>query len=387
MSEGREGPGFGIYVHWPFCLSKCPYCDFNSTAAAVIDQPRWRAALLAELDHYAAETAGRRVGSLFFGGGTPSLMDPATVAAVIERVAARWPLADDLEITLEANPGAVDAQRFRGFRAAGVTRLSLGVQSLDDHALRFLGRRHDVATALAAIDLARVTFPRISFDLIYALPGQRPEAWAAELERAIGLAADHLSLYQLTIEPGTAFAPAAARGDFTVPDDDLAASLYQLTQRVTEAAGLPAYEISNHARPGAECRHNLLYWRGGDYAGIGPGAHGRLRRDGITAATRQHRAAERWLALVECDGHATRERTPLDPTERAEELVLMGLRLSEGLDPARFRAVAGRELADVLDAAGLERMLAGGFLGWHDRRLRATAPGRLVLNAVLAAIL
>ncbi|HLO76499.1 MAG TPA: radical SAM family heme chaperone HemW, partial [Magnetospirillum sp.] len=297
-------PGFGIYIHWPFCLSKCPYCDFNSHVAASIDQPRWRAALLAELEHFAQAKPGATVTSIFFGGGTPSLMEPATAGALIERVAALWPTAPGLEITMEANPSTVEAGRFRDFRAAGVGRLSLGVQALDDQSLKFLGRRHDAGEALAALGVAGRLFPRFSFDLIYARPGQSPAAWRAELARALSLAGDHLSMYQLTIEDGTAFAPAHARGDFELPSEDDQAAMFEITQELTAAAGLPAYEVSNHARPGGECRHNLTYWLGGDYVGVGPGAHGRLNGQ----ALRQHRAPDIWLERVESHGHATQDR-------------------------------------------------------------------------------
>ena len=380
-------PAFGIYVHWPFCLSKCPYCDFNSHVAEDVEHGRWRAALLRELDHYANETAGREVTSVFFGGGTPSLMEPATVAAVLDRVAGRWTLGDAAEITLEANPGTVDAARFRGFRDAGVNRLSLGVQSLDDADLRFLGRRHDAAEALAGIALAREVFPRISFDLIYARPGQTVAGWRDELARAIALAADHLSLYQLTIEKGTAFHPAHARGDFALPAEDIAVDLYDATQAITAAAGLPAYEVSNHARPGAECRHNLLYWRGDDYVGVGPGAHGRLTRGGIVRATRQRRAPARWLDEVETGGHGTRERVVVTAAQRAEELLMMGLRLTEGVESGRFARLAGRPLAAALDAGNLDRMREGGFVAFDGHRLTATPRGILVLDRVLAELL
>ncbi|HLN24238.1 MAG TPA: radical SAM family heme chaperone HemW [Patescibacteria group bacterium] len=379
---------FGIYLHWPFCLSKCPYCDFNSHVAASIDQAAWRRALLAELDHFAIETAGRRVTSIFFGGGTPSLMDPATTQALLERIAARWPLAEGVEITLEANPGTIDAQRFRDFRAAGVNRLSMGLQALNDTDLRFLGRRHDVAGALNAVELARGIFPRISFDLIYARPSQTVAGWEAELRQAIALAADHLSLYQLTIEEGTAFHPAHARGDFILPDEDASAEMFDLTQELCDAAGLPAYEVSNHAKPGAECRHNLLYWQGGDYLGIGPGAHGRLTDPSGTAwALKQYRAPQRWLSEVAAQGHATQERTRLTVEERCEELVMMGLRLRDGLSAAAFAAHAGRPLEQALNRSGLAAMTEDGFVTWTGDRLQATPKGRLVLNAVIAELL
>lgn len=379
---------FGIYLHWPFCLSKCPYCDFNSHVAAATDQDAWRRALLAELDHFAGQAKGRRVTSVFFGGGTPSLMAPTTTAALLDAIAGHWSVADDLEITLEANPGTIDAERFRAFRAAGVNRLSMGLQALDDGALRFLGRRHDLAQATAAVDLARAVFPRISFDLIYARPEQTPAAWCAELQRALRMAADHLSLYQLTIEPGTAFHPAHARGDFLLPDEDAAADMFDLTQEMTATHGLPAYEISNHARPGAECRHNLLYWQGGDYLGIGPGAHGRLTdRSGQIWALNQHRAPETWLSSVEKQGHGTREATALSGEERRSELVMMGLRLTEGLSAARFARQTGQPLAGALNRSGLDTMCEEGFLRWNGDHLQATGKGRLVLNSVIGALL
>jgi putative oxygen-independent coproporphyrinogen III oxidase len=376
-------PGFGIYIHWPFCLSKCPYCDFNSHVAQSIDQPRWRAALLRELEYFAALKPGAIVTSIFFGGGTPSLMDPATANALIARVASLWPVAPGLEITLEANPSTVEAGRFREFRAAGINRLSLGVQALDDVSLRFLGRRHDAAEALAALAIARSTFDRFSFDLIYARPGQSVAGWRDELARGLELAGDHLSLYQLTIEEGTAFHPAHARGEFVLPDEETQAAMFEATQDLTAAAGLAAYEVSNHARIGGECRHNLTYWLGGDYVGIGPGAHGRLNGE----AYRQHRAPEAWLGRVEGSGHGTREREALDPATRAEELVMMGLRLVDGLDAATFAAAAGRSLWDVLDGQGVARMAEGGFVTRDAAGIRVTPAGMLVLNAVTAALL
>ncbi len=376
-----------LYIHWPFCKSKCPYCDFNSHVRDGIEQARWRRALLAELDDAAAETAGRRVTSVFFGGGTPSLMDPATVAALLERAASRWRIADDVEVTLEANPTSVESARFAALRAAGVTRLSLGVQALDDGALRFLGRGHDAAEAIAAIGLARRHFARYSFDLIYARPGQTEAPWRAELDRAVDLAGDHLSVYQLTIEPGTAFATAHGRGDWALPDEDLAGALYETTQERLAAAGLAPYEVSNHARPGGECRHNLTYWRYGDYAGIGPGAHGRITLDGAKLATRRLRAPETWLATVEKPGPGMQERVTLTPEERREEMLMMGLRLAEGVDRARFRAEAGMEIESALDAARLSDLVAGGFLVLDDHGLRATPSGRQRLNAVLGSLL
>jgi putative oxygen-independent coproporphyrinogen III oxidase len=376
-----------LYIHWPFCASKCPYCDFNSHVRDAIEQRRWRNALLADLDQAAAETGERLLGSIFFGGGTPSLMAPETVAALLERAAARWRFAADIEITLEANPSSVEAQRFQALRAAGVNRLSLGVQALDEAALRFLGRRHDLAEALAAIALARRHFPRFSFDLIYARPGQTLAAWAAELDRAAALAGDHLSLYQLTIEPGTAFATAHARGDFALPEDELAGALYEATEARLADAGLCAYEISNHARPGGESRHNLAYWRYGDYAGIGPGAHGRLTRGGGRIATRQYRAPETWLAAVERSGHGREESLDLSPADQRREALMMGLRLAEGVERERFRARIGAEIEAALDLARLPDLVEGGFVRLDARGLRATPGGRQRLNAVLAALL
>lgn len=376
-------PGFGIYIHWPFCLSKCPYCDFNSHVASHIDQQRWRSALLAELRHFAALKPMTEVTSIFFGGGTPSLMEPATAAALIDEVAKLWPIAPDLEVTMEANPSTVEAGRFADFRAAGVGRLSLGVQALDDSSLKFLGRRHDAGEALRALEIAGRLFPRFSFDLIYARPGQTPASWRDELNRALSLAGDHLSMYQLTIEEGTAFAPAYARGEFQLPPEDEQAEMFEITQALTAGAGLPAYEVSNHARPGGECRHNLTYWLGGDYAGIGPGAHGRLTGE----AFRQHRAPDVWLKRVEEHGHATQEREALDPATRAEEMVMMGLRLTGGIHADTFATASGRRLWDVLDADGVARMVEGGFLEKNAAGIKATPAGMLVLNALTAEIL
>ncbi|RAU23990.1 coproporphyrinogen III oxidase [Paramagnetospirillum kuznetsovii] len=362
-------PGFGLYIHWPFCLSKCPYCDFNSHAGSVIDHGRWRAALLAELDHFASETRDLAPTSVFFGGGTPSLMEPETVAALMEAIGTHWP-DSDLEVTLEANPTSVEAGRFRAFRDAGINRLSLGIQALNDESLRFLGRQHSAAEALTALATARSTFERVSFDLIYARPGQSVAAWRDELARALDLAGEHLSLYQLTIEDGTAF----AHQDIALPRDDDAVALYELTQEMTEAAGLPAYEISNHARPGSECRHNLTYWRGGDWLGIGPGAHGRIRGEAIV----QLRNPGPWLAAVEQSGHGTESRERLDPGSLREERVMMGLRLTRGIDG---------ELADSLDPAAVASLAEDGFLVRDAVGLRVTPKGRLILNAVLAKLL
>ena len=380
-------PGFGIYIHWPFCKSKCPYCDFNSHVRERIEHDRWRAALLRELDHYADATAGRRVTSVFFGGGTPSLMEPATVGAILDRIAARWPVADRLEVSLEANPTSVEADKFRAFRAAGVNRLSMGIQALDDTSLKFLGRQHNAAEATGAIELAARTFDRFSFDLIYARPEQTVAAWEAELTRALDYAVGHLSVYQLTIEEGTAFFPLHARGDLVLPDEDLAGDLYEATQTLLNGAGLPAYEISNHARPGEESRHNLTYWRYGDYVGIGPGAHGRLTLDGEKFATRAHRAPEIWLERVERDGHGAATPEPIDRDSRGSELLMMGLRLHEGVARARLVEETGRDLNALVDTSALDRLVTGGFLEVTDTTVRATHEGRQRLNAVLAALL
>ncbi|HET8728873.1 MAG TPA: radical SAM family heme chaperone HemW [Alphaproteobacteria bacterium] len=380
-------PGFAVYVHWPFCKAKCPYCDFNSHVREGVEHDRWCAALLRELDHFAEETEGRTVTSVFFGGGTPSLMEPATVAAVVDRVAHNWPVAPDLEITLEANPTSVEAGRFAGFRAAGVNRVSLGVQALDDEALRFLGRQHDAREALDAVRLAARLFDRFSFDLIYARPGMTVPAWEAELGQALELGPGHLSVYQLTIEEGTRFHTLYGRGAFQLPDEDTQAALYEATRDMLGAAGLPAYEISNHARPGQECRHNLTYWRYGDYVGIGPGAHGRLTLGGAKLATRTHRAPEIWLERVERSGHAEHGREPVDPGLRFAEMLMMGLRLSEGIPRARVVDECGRDLLDLVDRSALDRLIAGGFVALDVERLTATPAGRQRLNGVLAALI
>jgi oxygen-independent coproporphyrinogen-3 oxidase len=373
---------FGVYVHWPFCAAKCPYCDFNSHVRhAPPDQARYAAALAQELAHFAALTPGRTVTSIFLGGGTPSLMRPETVAAVLDAIARHWSVAADAEVTLEANPSSVEAGRFRGYRAAGVNRVSLGVQALDDGALKALGRIHDVAEARRAVEIARATFPRLSFDLIYARPGQTLAAWRAELDEAIGMAADHLSLYQLTIEAGTPFARLHAAGKLAVPAPERAADFYALTQEVTEARGLPAYEISNHARLGAESRHNLTYWRYSDYVGVGPGAHGRITVDGVKHATSTERHPETWLSKVETVGHGLVVEEALAPEQAADEMLLMGLRLREGIRPERYAAMGGR----AFDPRRLANLLSEGFVErLVDGRLRATAPGWLVLDSVVA---
>jgi putative oxygen-independent coproporphyrinogen III oxidase len=371
VNESLTGP-LALYVHWPFCVSKCPYCDFNSHVRDSIDQDRWRAALLADLAHEAREAPGRRLGSIFFGGGTPSLMPPATVAALIEAAKAHWGFEPDVEITLEANPSSVEAARFADLAAAGVNRVSLGLQSLDDEALRFLGRAHGAAEGLAALDTAQRAFARVSFDLIYALPGQSAAGWSAELGRALSFGTGHLSLYQLTIEPGTRFAAMAARGELDAADPDESAALYELTREMTAAAGLPAYEISNHARPGEESRHNLAYWRYRPYAGVGPGAHG--RRGGH--ATRRHRKPENWLAALARNGHGIEEERPVGAAEGTVESLIMGLRLAEGVPLA----------PDGLEMAAVARLEAQGLLAVTGDRLRVTPAGMLLLDAILAEI-
>ena len=380
-------PGFGLYVHWPFCRAKCPYCDFNSHVAPAVDEGRWTRALLAEIDRAARALGPRTLASIFFGGGTPSLMAPATVAAVIERALARFPPAADVEVTLEANPTSVEAARLAGFRTAGVNRVSLGVQALDDAALRFLGREHSAAEALAAVDLAAGLFPRFSFDLIYGRPGQTAAAWRAELAQALGHAAGHLSVYQLTIEPGTRFDLLQRTGALEMPEDELLADLYELTQERLAAAGLPSYEISNHARPGEEARHNLIYWRSGEWLGVGPGAHGRLNTSGARIATEAWRLPKAWLERVERAGSGERRRTALTGREQVEELLVMGLRLGEGVALARLASTAGRPLREVLELASLERFVGDGWLSRRDGRLAATAAGRQRLNAILSALL
>jgi len=382
-----QGAGFGVYLHWPFCKSKCPYCDFNSHVRESIDQERWRRALLTDLKHAREKSGPRDVTSVFFGGGTPSLMPPETVAAAIETIDALWGLAPGTEVTLEANPTSAEAERFAGFARAGVNRLSIGVQALDDDALKFLGRQHSAAEALGALDLARAAFPRLSFDLIYARPGQSAAAWRAELAEALALGPEHIALYQLTIEEGTVFHGAWRRGELTLPEEDTAAGLYEATAAQLAAAGLPAYEISNHARPGGECRHNLTYWRYGDYAGIGPGAHGRLTFGGEKHATRQHRAPEAWLDLVERQGHGWRQDEVVAPEQRLAEMVMMGLRLSEGISRAAFEAELGAAPEALLPAERLQRLAAEGYLVLDDTGLSATPEGRQRLDALLGYLL
>ncbi|MGE3147906.1 MAG: radical SAM family heme chaperone HemW [Pseudorhodoplanes sp.] len=382
MPLRSTAPAFGVYVHWPFCLSKCPYCDFNSHVRhAAVDEGRFARAFATEIAATAARAPGRVVSSIFFGGGTPSLMQPATLAIILDAIGRHWTMAGDVEITLEANPTSVEAARFRGYRAAGVNRVSLGVQALDDRALKELGRLHTAQEALDAIAVARSIFDRYSFDLIYARPGQTVEDWSAELRRAIAEGSEHLSLYQLTIEPETPFFALHKAGKLRVPDDDLGRDLYDATQAICDAAGLPAYEISNHARPGAECRHNLVYWRGHEYAGIGPGAHGRLDIDGRRYATATEKRPEDWLMRVEEHGHGLTTDDRLSTAERADEYLLMGLRLAEGIDLQRFEAIAGRTLdrkrVEILRSEGAVETTPAG----HLRVTQACFP---ILDAVVA---
>ncbi len=373
---------FGVYLHWPFCLAKCPYCDFNSHVRhQPVDQARFAAAFRREMAALRARTGPRTVTSIFLGGGTPSLMRPETVAALLDGLAENWSVAPDIEVTLEANPTSVEADRFRGYRAAGVNRVSLGVQALNDPDLRRLGRMHSVEEAKAAIRLARDIFPRLSFDLIYARPGQSVEAWRAELKQAVDLAADHLSLYQLTIEEGTQFYNLWKAGKLTTPEPDHAAALYEETQGLTAALGLPAYEISNHAAPGAESQHNLVYWRYGQYVGVGPGAHGRFVENGVRTVTMTEKHPETWLDKVERRGHGIDEEEYLDGGQEGDEFLMMGLRLREGVDLGRYWRLAGRDI----DRARLARLVGDGMVEpMGGDRIRATPDGALVLDALVA---
>src|SRR5579871_3366884 len=362
--SGDGDPGFGVYVHWPFCLSKCPYCDFNShVRGAPPDEARYLAAFRAEIRNRAGFAPGRVVRSIFFGGGTPSLMKPATVQGVIDAVAAAWRLAPDAEVTLEANPTSVEAERFRGYRAAGVNRLSIGVQALNDADLKALGRKHTAVEAIAAVKLAASLFPRFSFDLIYARPGQSESDWRGELKQALDYAGDHVSLYQLTIEPDTMFERLRDAGKLELPDENLGLALFEATRDVAEARGLPAYEVSNHARPGGESRHNLIYWRYGEYAGVGPGAHGRIVTSSGRLAQETERHPEMWLTQVETEGHGLVENGLLSREEQGDEFLLMGLRLSEGIDPARFEQVSGREI----DPDRVKSLIEDGFIEQDER--------------------
>ena len=382
MEDWRNG-GFGLYLHWPFCQSKCPYCDFNSHVAAHIDTNLWRSAYLTEIDRLGDQTRGRVLQSIYFGGGTPSLMEPSLVAAILERVRATWPMANDAEVTLEANPGSIEAGKFAAFRQAGVNRVSMGMQAMNDADLQRLGRLHSAAEARSAFEIARGIFDRVSFDLIYARQDQTLSDWRKELTAALDLAADHLSLYQLTIESGTAFADRLARGGLRgLPDEDLSVDLFELTQEICDRAGMPAYEVSNHAKPEAGSRHNLIYWRGGDYIGIGPGAHGRLTLAGTRWATESPRAPGAWLDQVERLGAGEMPRSPLTALDHAEEYLLMSLRLTEGTSLDRLQTILGYHLR--LDR--LAPLIDLGLLHEPQDKLRTTTKGRLVLNTLLAEI-
>lgn len=379
MEDWQHG-GFGLYIHWPFCESKCPYCDFNSHVSAKIDQTRWQRAYLTEIDRLGQETNGRRLDSVFFGGGTPSLMSPDLVAAILDRIRATWPMRNDPEITLEANPGSIEAGRFRGYRDGGVTRISMGMQAMNDDDLRRLGRRHTAVEARQAFDIARSCFDRVSFDLIYARQDQTAAAWTDELTKALDLAVDHLSLYQLTVEDGTAFGDRFARGGLKgLPTDDLSAELYEITQELTDRHGMPAYEVSNHARAGSESAHNLIYWRGGDYVGIGPGAHGRLTLAGVRQATEAPKAPGKWLELVESGRPGELARAALTAKDHALEYLMMSLRLTEGLDLLRYGKIAKTPLkpAVVSELGDL------GMISLGPNRLHTTVRGRMILNAII----
>ena len=382
MSPDRNGGALALYIHWPFCVAKCPYCDFNSHVRETVDQDAWRNALIADLAHEAALLPDRRLTSIFFGGGTPSLMPPATVAALIEAAGRHWAFADDIEITLEANPNSIEAARFGDIAAAGVNRVSLGLQALDDATLGFLGRAHDSAEGLRGLETAQRHFARVSFDLIYACPGQSAAAWEAELTQALGYGTEHLSLYQLTIEPGTQFAARFAKGDLPTLDTDSAADLFEQTRAQMREAGLPAYEVSNHARPGAESRHNLTYWRYGDYAGVGPGAHG--RRVGI--ATARHKKPENWIARVDAHGHGIQIEDALSPAERASEALLMGLRLDAGVDLAAIATRTGQPSDQLVNEAAIAKLAGHGLIARDGTTLRVTETGMLLLDAILAEI-
>ncbi|WP_328795489.1 radical SAM family heme chaperone HemW [Jannaschia marina] len=382
MTENWQEAGFGLYVHWPFCAAKCPYCDFNSHVSDRVDHARWATALQRDLRYWAERTPGRRLSTIFFGGGTPSMMAPETLAAVIEAARGLWTPANDLEVTMEANPTSVEADRFAAFADAGVNRLSLGLQALDDGALRRLGRQHDVREGLAALEVSKSVVDRVSFDLIYARQDQTAKAWETELRQALDLAGEHLSLYQLTIEPGTVFARRAAVGKLRgLPDEDRAVDLWNITQDLCAAAGLTRYETSNHARPGTEARHNLIYWRGGDWLGVGPGAHGRLSFGTARLATVAHRAPGTWLDRNETTGSGTESEDALPPAEVAEEYLLMGLRTRDGIDLGRLRRLGG----DV-DASSLGRMVELGMVSTSGDRLRTTEAGALLLDAILAEL-
>lgn len=383
MTDDWQNGGFGLYIHWPFCEAKCPYCDFNSHVTRNIDQNRWKRAYLSEIDRYAEMLPNRVLNTVYFGGGTPSLMDPSVVSDVLERIRKSWPVANDLEVTLEANPGSVEAGRFSAYADAGVSRVSMGVQALNDADLHKLGRIHSVAEAYQAFDIARKFFNRVSFDLIYARQDQTVEAWRSELKEALSMAVDHLSLYQLTIEPGTAFGERFERGKLRgLPDDDRSGDMYEATQEICGTAGLPAYEVSNHAKPGAESRHNLVYWRYGDYCGIGPGAHGRITLDGQRHATEAFWQPGKWLAGVEAS-EKVEDQSAIGGQDQADEYLMMGLRLTDGIDARRYKAMSGNDLS----ANTLTRLEEIGMIVQDRHYIRATAGGRMVLNAVIKELL
>ncbi len=383
LAEDWQNGGFGLYIHWPFCQAKCPYCDFNSHVSRSIDQNRWLRAYLKEIDRVGLQTKGRVLNSIFFGGGTPSLMDPAIVAEILTHIHKTWPTANDMEITLEANPGSVEAGRFAAYRQGGVNRISMGIQALNDRDLHRLGRIHSVSEARAAFDIARTTFDRVSFDLIYARQDQTLADWQAELREALAMTIDHLSLYQLTIESGTAFGDRYAKGRLRgLPEDDLAADMYQATGDICAKAGLEGYEVSNYAKIGSESRHNLIYWRYGDYAGIGPGAHGRLTLNGQRTAIECWKNPERWLRAVN-DGNGESVTTPLSLEDQSDEMMMMGLRLYEGVDLNRWRALSGRSL-DSSTCAHLQDI---NMIRLEENRIYATRQGRMVLNTLLAELL
>ncbi len=383
MTEDWKNGGFGLYIHWPFCEAKCPYCDFNSHVSREIDQSRWLRAYLQELDRVAVDTPDRVLNTVFFGGGTPSLMEPDVVAAILERVRRLWPTSNDMEVTLEANPGSVEATRFRGYRQGGVNRISMGIQALNNHDLKKLGRIHSVEEAIAAFDIARDTFDRVSFDLIYARQDQTLKQWEAELEKALTMAIDHLSLYQLTVEEGTAFGDRYERGKLRgLPADDLAADMYEMTEAICKEHGFEAYEVSNYAKLGYESRHNQIYWRYGDYAGIGPGAHARMTINGVKYAVENWRNPERWLAAVQ-DGTGENVRDIVDPEGQSIEFLLMGLRLNEGIDLSRYKGLAGHKLNE----AKVDALREMGMIYTENQRLKVKPKGRMLLNAVLSELL
>lgn len=387
MPTNLDTKKFGLYVHWPFCLAKCPYCDFNSHVRNTVDHTAWQSALLAEMRHWAQRTPSHRLHTIFFGGGTPSLMTPQTVGAVIDEAARLWPAANDVEITLEANPTSVEADKFKGFRTAGVNRVSLGIQALNDTDLKALGRQHSADEAKAAIKLAASSFDRYSFDLIYARPQQTVDAWQAELNEALDYAAEHLSVYQLTIEPSTGFQNLFDRGQLKIPDEQTAGALYEATQETLSARGLPAYEISNHARAGAECAHNLIYWEYDDYIGIGPGAHGRVQTNSQRLATATEKSPERWLAATQQQGHALLEQTPIDDASARTEALMMNLRLARGVNRRQWAEKFDADVLTQIDAGKLRLLVDGGFLSLDADTLAATAAGRQRLNAVLDKLL